>query len=116
MLAPHPPNGTHHRGMVASIARGYCSNRNLPGYSPPGKEKVSQHLYDEESLSSFRATQGPDVKESFECGREDDPAMPNIWLPESIDDGSGFTSTAFEKACLTFFWVSRHESYLNMHP
>lgn len=78
-LAPHPDSGTHHRG-----------------YSSPGREKVSQHLYDQSELAQNRA-KAPDVKESFESGREHDEAMPNIWLPEGILPG-------FKEACLGFFW------------
>ncbi|KAE8857858.1 hypothetical protein PTNB73_09106 [Pyrenophora teres f. teres] len=37
MLAPHPPGGHHHRG-----------------YSAPGVEKVSQHVFDADELSKLR--------------------------------------------------------------
>ncbi|KAF8993550.1 thymine dioxygenase [Cyathus striatus] len=80
LLAPHPPSGTHHRG-----------------YSAPGQEKVSQHLYDESELAAHRA-KAPDVKESFESGREDDLVMPNIWLPEGVLPG-------YREACLDFYWI-----------
>ncbi|KAG6815489.1 hypothetical protein H0H93_009657 [Arthromyces matolae] len=79
MLAPHPPSGTHHRG-----------------YSPPGLEKVVQHMYDTKDLAENRSKL-QDVKESFESGREGDEAMPNIWPPEYVLPG-------FRKACLDFFW------------
>ncbi|KAH9936305.1 thymine dioxygenase [Fomitopsis serialis] len=82
MLAPHPPSGTHHRG-----------------YSPPGKEKVVQHVYDDKELAKIRA-KAPDVKESFEIGREEDAAMTNIWLPEDVFPG-------FKEASLEFFWACR---------
>ncbi|KAJ7464086.1 thymine dioxygenase [Mycena latifolia] len=82
-LAPHPPSGTHHRG-----------------YSAPGKEKVSQHVYDVDAIAERRA-QAPDAKESFECGREGDEVMPNIWLPEGVMPG-------FKEACLDFFWLYHH--------
>ncbi|KAJ7731565.1 Clavaminate synthase-like protein [Mycena maculata] len=88
MLAPHPPSGTHHRG-----------------YSPPGQEKVVQHLYDPDAIAEQRA-QAPDVKESFECGRENDQVMPNIWLPEGVLPG-------FKETCLDFFWLC-HEIELNI--
>ncbi|KAJ7263451.1 Clavaminate synthase-like protein [Mycena rebaudengoi] len=88
MLAPHPASGTHHRG-----------------YSPPGKEKVSQHVYDPDSIAHHRAL-APDAKESFECGREGDEAMPNIWLPEGVLPG-------FNETCLDFFWLC-HEIQLNV--
>lgn len=38
------------------------------------------------------------MKESFEVGKENDDAMPNIWLPEVVLPG-------FKEACLTFYWV-----------
>jgi isopenicillin N synthase-like dioxygenase len=79
-LAPHPPSGTHHRG-----------------YSAPGLEKVVQHIYDAEEIARTRR-KAPDVKESFECGREDDKIMPNIWLPEG-------TLPGFKEACLDFYWT-----------
>ncbi|KAF8060253.1 thymine dioxygenase [Lyophyllum atratum] len=81
MLAPHPESGTHHRG-----------------YSPPGLEKVAQHLYDTTELIENRA-KAQDVKESFESGREEDEVMPNIWLPDGILPG-------FKEASLDFFWNS----------
>ncbi|KAJ7930948.1 thymine dioxygenase [Mycena leptocephala] len=71
-LAPHPPSGTHHRG-----------------YSAPGQEKVIQHVYQPDAIAEQRA-RAADAKESFECGREGDEVMPNIWLPTT---------------CLDFFWL-----------
>jgi len=79
LLAPHPKSGTHHRG-----------------YSPIAMEKVSQHINDETALEAHRA-KAPDVKESFESGRENDEVMPNIWLPDGVLPG-------FKEACLEFFW------------
>lgn len=67
------------------------------GYSAPGKEKVVQHVYDRNELEALRK-KAPDLKESFEVGREDDPVMPNIWLPESMLPG-------FKDASLEFYWV-----------
>ena len=58
---------------------------------------MTQHVYDADELAKARATT-PDVKESFESGREDDPAMPNIWLPEGVLPG-------FKEACLDMYWV-----------
>ncbi|KAJ3552709.1 hypothetical protein NM688_g4012 [Phlebia brevispora] len=82
MLSPHPSSGTHHRG-----------------YSAPGVEKVTQHVYDADELAKHRA-KAPDVKESFESGREDDPHMPNIWPPEGVIPG-------FKEASLDFYWTCR---------
>lgn len=66
---PHPPEGWWHRG-----------------YSGLGREKVSQMVFDSASIEELRKI--PDVKESFEMGKEDNDAMPNIWLPE--EDLPGF--------------------------
>ncbi|KAJ6570889.1 thymine dioxygenase [Mycena vulgaris] len=70
-LAPHPPSGAHHRG-----------------YSAPGREKVTYGHGD---------AGVPDVKEHFECGREEDDEMPNIWLPDGVLPG-------FKENCLDFYW------------
>ncbi|EMD39957.1 hypothetical protein CERSUDRAFT_112193 [Gelatoporia subvermispora B] len=88
MLAPHPPSGKHHRG-----------------YSAPGVEKVTQHVYDSTELAKIRA-KAPDVKESFECGRENSVVQPNIWLPDDALPG-------FRDICLDFFWACR-EAELNV--
>ncbi|KIJ27087.1 hypothetical protein M422DRAFT_191444 [Sphaerobolus stellatus SS14] len=76
-LAPHPPSGTHHRGSLL--------------------KKVSQHIYDSDELAKNR-NKAPDVKESFEYGREEDENMPDIWLPDGFLPG-------FKEACLDFFWL-----------
>ncbi|KII86504.1 hypothetical protein PLICRDRAFT_44099 [Plicaturopsis crispa FD-325 SS-3] len=86
MLAPHPPSGTHHRG-----------------YSAPGKEKAVQHIYDEEGLLAERK-KAPDVKESFEVGREEDEYMPNIWLPDGVLPG-------FKETSLDFFWTCNETKF-----
>jgi len=78
-LVQHPSYATHHRGWYA-----------------PGVEKVVQHLYDKDEVASGRANT-PDCKESFECGREDDPDMSNIRFPEGILPG-------FNDPCLEFYW------------
>ncbi|TBU43594.1 thymine dioxygenase [Dichomitus squalens] len=83
-LAPHPPSGTHHRG-----------------YSAPGVEKVVQHLYDDQDIKAARV-KAPDVKESFECGWEENTVMPNIWLPEDVLPG-------LREACMDFYWTC-HET------
>lgn len=74
----------------------------LVGYSAPGREKVVHYAAGpvdvaQEDVALHRA-KAADAKESFECGREDDAAMPNIWLPDGIEPG-------FKEACLEFFWA-----------
>ncbi|KAF2641549.1 Clavaminate synthase-like protein [Massarina eburnea CBS 473.64] len=66
MLAPHPPGGSHHRG-----------------YSGPGAEKVTQHIYDKDEISK----QNDDFKESFESGNIHDTDQPNIWPPDDTLPG-----------------------------
>jgi hypothetical protein len=80
MLAPHPPSGSHHRG-----------------YSAPGVEKVVRDTFDEDTLKANREA-APDVKESYEIGREDDSMQPNIWPPE--EEFPGFRAT-----CMEYYWV-----------
>ncbi|KAF8920215.1 thymine dioxygenase [Mucidula mucida] len=76
-LAPHPASGAHHRG-----------------FSTVGQEKISQNDHDgvrnQKTLTS--------IKESFECGSEDNLGMPNIWLPDPVLPG-------FKEACLDFYNV-----------
>ncbi|KAJ7443644.1 thymine dioxygenase [Mycena galericulata] len=78
--APHPPSGTHHRG-----------------YSSPGRENISD-------IKSPKPI--PTLKEHFECGREGNEVMPNIWLPDDVLPG-------FKESCLDFFWLC-YEVELNI--
>ncbi|KAJ7445054.1 Clavaminate synthase-like protein [Mycena latifolia] len=86
-LAPHPPSGTHHRG-----------------YSSPGREKITLTPWSAEPDAPRPVV--PDVKEHFECGREDDEAIPNIWLPDGVLPG-------FKESCVEFFWLC-HAAELNI--
>ncbi|KAF4944402.1 hypothetical protein FGADI_12712 [Fusarium gaditjirri] len=65
------------------------------GYSAPGREKVSQ-LKDIQEVEKVRAAL-PDLKESLEIGREDEPGYPNRWLEETGD------LVGFRKDMLGFF-------------
>ena len=68
MKAPHPPGWAIHRG-----------------YSWPGLEKVSGALSekdDQDWVEKLREVQ--DYKESYEIGSEQDPDMPNVWLPQEV--------------------------------
>ncbi|KAI1038358.1 hypothetical protein LB503_011360 [Fusarium chuoi] len=65
------------------------------GYSAPGREKVSQ-LKDIQEVEKVRAAL-PDLKESLEIGREDEPGRPNRWLEETGD------LVGFRKDMLGFF-------------
>lgn len=64
------------------------------GYSAPGREKVSQ-LQTEEEVEKIRNAV-PDLKESFEIGREGEPGYPNPWPAEGA-------LTNFKREMLEFF-------------
>lgn len=66
------------------------------GYSAPGREKVSQ-LETEEEVGKIRNA-APDLKESFEIGREGEEGHPNQWPPESaLQDFRGETLEFYEE-------------------
>jgi hypothetical protein len=71
------------------------SSSHISGYSYPCQEKEIQYS---DSGDEFTIAP-PSMKESFECGSEDNVFMPNIWLPEDVLPG-------FKDACMSFFWVS----------
>ena len=58
------------------------SNR---GYSAQGREKVSQ-LTDLDAVEQVRSA-APDLKESFEIGRDNEPGHPNLWPNEEAGSG-----------------------------
>ncbi|KAG5300813.1 oxidoreductase [Histoplasma ohiense] len=59
------------------------------GYTAVGREKVSQSS-DKDEIQKMRVTI-PDLKESFEIGRDDEAGLPNQW-PDKLDDkGEEFT-------------------------
>lgn len=70
------------------------------GYSAPGREKTST-LTDKDAVEALRA-QVPDLKESFEIGREGVPDHPNMW--PSGDDAA----LAFKETMLAFFAQCKH--------
>lgn len=70
------------------------SNR---GYSAPGREKVSQ-FRDASSVDKERST-APDIKESFEIGREDEPGHPNQWPDENAVKGLKGDMLGFFEKC-----------------
>ncbi|EFX04924.1 thymine dioxygenase [Grosmannia clavigera kw1407] len=73
-IAPHPPQG--------------CGI---------GREKLSQMVFDHAAIGELRKV--PDYKELFEMGREDDIAMPNIWLPEEMLPGFKLFFLKFYEKC-----------------
>jgi isopenicillin N synthase-like dioxygenase len=84
------------------------------GYSAPGREKVSL-LTDNAAVSALR-TSIPDIKESFEIGREDEPGHPNLWPPEdsTTSSGDGESLSGFKQAMTTLFTQlsSLHQSVM----
>lgn len=94
---PLIPRMAHTIGVHDPLSTLYNVSVCLTGYSAPGVEKVVKDVFDADELKKRRA-QAQDVKESFECGREDDDMMPNIWLPDGVLPG-------FKEACLDFYWV-----------
>jgi isopenicillin N synthase-like dioxygenase len=63
------------------------------GYSSPGREKVSQ-LKDIREVDKIRNA-APDLKESYEIGRDDEPGHPNQW-PQEEGEIVGFRSDMLE--------------------
>lgn len=54
-----------------------------------GQEKVTNDSYDKDGVSSVRAM-NPDLKESYEIGREGVEGMPNQWLQPAAATGREF--------------------------
>ncbi|KAK3296170.1 uncharacterized protein B0H64DRAFT_397560 [Chaetomium fimeti] len=71
------------------------------GYSSPGREKVSL-LANDADVSALR-TSIPDIKESLEIGREDEPGHPNRWPSEEAGEGAPNELTGFKQSMLSFF-------------
>lgn len=79
--APRPEESWHHRG-----------------YSSVGREKVTQMIFDEASISAARSV--PDVKESYEIGRDDKEApLANVWPPQDLLPGFREFFTKFYDVC-----------------
>jgi isopenicillin N synthase-like dioxygenase len=68
------------------------------GYSAPGREKVSLAAQGLSDVGKLREA-APDLKESFEIGREGDPGHPNQW-PGAGADAS---VAEFKPGMLDFF-------------
>lgn len=64
------------------------------GYSALGREKTTQ-LLDAEHVATLKKAV-PDLKESFEIGREGDPGHPNHWPEETEPATAGFKATMME--------------------
>lgn len=79
--------------LEAKMAKCWTTPEANRGYSAPGREKVSQ-LTDSAEVERIRKSV-PDIKESFEIGREGEPDHPNQW-PEERDGLVGFKSTMLD--------------------
>jgi len=67
------------------------------GYVTHGREKVSMADDDVEALRQA----APDLKESLEIGRDDEPQFPNMWPPQ--DESSDSWPSEFKASMLKFF-------------
>ncbi|KAL8761065.1 MAG: hypothetical protein Q9184_002771 [Pyrenodesmia sp. 2 TL-2023] len=83
---------TAHKAALA-----WTTPRANRGYTSLGKEKTSLGLSKEE-VDAERVGHGPDQKESFEIGREDEEGYPNRWPPRG-DGGEEFRAVMLE------FWA-----------
>lgn len=85
-------NFFHQLSHDDKLALGWTSPEANRGYSAPGREKVTQ-LTDINEVAKLK--QGnPDIKESFEIGRESDPAFANQWPDEArLPNVAGFKDT-----------------------
>ncbi|EQB45494.1 hypothetical protein CGLO_15635 [Colletotrichum gloeosporioides Cg-14] len=81
----------------AKTAVGWTTPEANRGYSAPGREKVSQFM-DAASVGKERAG-NPDLKESYEIGREGEPTHPNQWPVEK----AGSPVDGFKAQMLDFF-------------
>jgi isopenicillin N synthase-like dioxygenase len=70
------------------------------GYTRQGREKVT-NLEDKAAVSELRAAV-PDLKESIEIGREDEPGLPNRW-PDKIDK----EGEVFKRVMQDFFGICK---------
>ncbi len=59
------------------LSHGWTTPEANRGYSAPGREKVTQET-DISKVEAMRSSV-PDIKESFEIGREGEPGFPNQW-------------------------------------
>lgn len=81
--------------MDEKLALGWTTPEANRGYSAPGREKVTQ-LTDVDEVAKLK--QGnPDIKESFEIGREGEADHPNHWPVEKTGSAvNGFKTTMLD--------------------
>ncbi|ROT36035.1 2OG-Fe(II) oxygenase superfamily protein [Sodiomyces alkalinus F11] len=83
--------------MDAKLALGWTTPEANRGYSAPGREKVTQ-ITDAAAVAAVRDA-APDLKESFEIGRDNVPDMPNRWPAEA----ASVSVSSFRPVMLDFF-------------
>ncbi|KAK3682695.1 hypothetical protein B0T22DRAFT_484730 [Podospora appendiculata] len=76
--------------LEEKLSYGWTTPEANRGYSAPGREKVTQ-LTDIAEVEKVRNS-APDIKESFEIGRDDEAGHPNQW-PAEEGELVGFKST-----------------------
>ncbi|KAK0621239.1 thymine dioxygenase [Bombardia bombarda] len=79
--------------LDVKLSHGWTTPAANRGYSAPGREKVTQ-LTDISEVEKIRS-QAPDIKESWEIGREGEPDHANHW-PVEQGELSGFKSTMLD--------------------
>ena len=79
--------------LETKLSHGWTTPEANRGYSAPGREKVSQ-LADISEVDKVRQA-APDLKESYEIGREGEEDHPNQW-PEEKGDLDGFKTSMLE--------------------
>ena len=82
------------------LSYGWTTPEANRGYSAPGREKVSV-LTDKDEIEKIRKST-PDLKETFEIGREGEPDHPNQW-PDETREGVKETVMGFKEVMLGFF-------------
>ena len=79
--------------LETKLSRGWTTPEANRGYSAPGREKVTQET-DASKVEAIRSAV-PDIKESFEIGREGEIDHPNQW-PAAVDTMSDFKSVMLD--------------------
>lgn len=82
------------RPETQKLDLGWTTPQANRGYSQPGREKTTDST-DPAEIEKIRTTAGPDLKESFEIGREGEEGLPNHW-PDFDEEGKVFKQRMLE--------------------
>ena len=85
------------RPLEEKNALPWTNPRGNRGYTSQGREKTSEALTREE-VAKARESDGDDLKESFEIGRDDEEEHPNRWPADGSEE-----SASFKKINMEFF-------------